>query len=407
MKYDLNISLASPPSGQLNDPPPKMAMCDPIPRPPSRRYSSCKVPTLSSPFDPLPTPPAEHPPSPTLTGIDHELAAINLPPPFRFNQGTPLCTIHEDRKLTTTAKDWFLGRSSRRPRIKRSEASDDVRVASGSGAPRELGEPLNSYVLEGRGPYGGHARLLPSAQVGERVAPEIEEAMRQARLELIREEEEARAETGGEEQGWWRRRVAWMGRPALEVAPEATSEAAPESAPEATSDSAPETERAEAAEPNDVHPPDWNGSTYVDGREMHYCGPDFPCKLERKCVPSVAELRDKGIPVTPKEERKGSVLGRPVRALFGGKKRPEQEFRRPSSVEVIRYGESVTRFIVEESVSPDVESRGEVNVAHGADGGVKGEGSGKRKWRRWWASWRDHGGKMGWRRRIMVERADE
>ncbi|KFY07241.1 hypothetical protein V491_08543, partial [Pseudogymnoascus sp. VKM F-3775] len=44
-------------------------------------------------------------------------------------------------------------------------------------------------------------------------------------------------------------------------------------------------ERARAAVENEPHSPSWNGSTYIDGREHHYCGSDFPCQMEPPCSP--------------------------------------------------------------------------------------------------------------------------
>ncbi|KFY42363.1 hypothetical protein V495_04552, partial [Pseudogymnoascus sp. VKM F-4514 (FW-929)] len=110
-------------------------------------------------------------------------------------------------------------------------------------------------------------------------------------------------------------------------------------------------ERAKSAVENEPHSPGWNGSTYIDGREHHYCGPDFPCQMEPVCSPSIRDLWDKGYPITPTEtsSRRISFMG-PVRALFGMKKPPpEPQYYKPAqTIQSIRVGNTADTTIIRE-----------------------------------------------------------
>ncbi|KFY89807.1 hypothetical protein V500_05455, partial [Pseudogymnoascus sp. VKM F-4518 (FW-2643)] len=522
----------------------QLSIGEPIPRPPSRKHSSNNVPTLSTPFETLPTPPTERSrssspvPAPTTTARD---PADDVPPPpsvpFRGTTGTPLCTIHEDRKLATSAKDWLMGKQWRAP--EKQEGSDDVKVAAGSRPPRKPdGDGFGLGPVDGSGRYW----CLPPAGVGERdvggvicVDPEIEKAMRTtmppacgiavwdykegfqwmespvldqgaeserereqsrwrgtrtrvsrlrrgvsgnlleaassaetleevpeeaneytpsgaappemiaaARAQAVaRAEEEARAEEATRAEGATRAEEAARVEAAaraeeatraeaaarLEAAARKEAEARAESAPaaaEAEPQAAPTeaakqlsaAERARAAVENEPHSPSWNGSTYIDGREHHYCGPDFPCQMEPQCNPSIRDLWDKGVPMTPDgTPPKRSPFGGPMRALFSFKKQPgqpEQKYRKPACVQSIRVGNTADTTIIEEAraerraETPQAFRRSADRVNRNrANETERDECNTMRRLRRFWGFWTYYGGKMGGRRRVMVPKSED
>ncbi|OBT86373.1 hypothetical protein VE02_03782 [Pseudogymnoascus sp. 03VT05] len=538
MKYDLNLSLTTPPAEPPTELPPKqLTVGEPIPRPPSRKHSSSNIPTLSTPFEALPTPPTESTsavPAPDITARD-PVEEVTPPPAasFRGGTGTPLATIHEDKKLGTTARNWLMGKRGEK---EGKEKSEDVKTATGSEPPRKPKGPRrldDGHLVNGRRLMGDWQ--LPSAGVGERmnsdgtigVDPGIEKAMRNTpypaymkwtaekrvrELELERIEEdrlrnerilretqgERVAETDAEKQARWgmesRRRLAQFGGggrgggggaagpehedPVEEDLPEEANEYTPsgaappemiaaakaraearraaeastvlatarEEAAAREAETARETaaalevsareaaaalvaaapaldpaptvaakklaaaEKARAAVENEPHSPSWNGSTYIDGREHHYCGPDFPCQMEPVCDPSIKEIWDKGLPVTPDEmprPKRASFTG-PMRALFGIKNsgQPEQKYRKPVSIESIRVGNSAETTVIEEprSDTPPGSSR---KTSRTSDEAERGDCKTMRGLKKVWGFWTSVGGKMGRRRGVVVTKSAE
>ncbi|KFY61868.1 hypothetical protein V496_04854 [Pseudogymnoascus sp. VKM F-4515 (FW-2607)] len=175
-------------------------------------------------------------------------------------------------------------------------------------------------------------------------------------------------------------------------------------------------EKARALVENEPHSPGWNGSTYVDGREHHYCGLDFPCQMEPQCNPSIRDLWDKGVPVTPDLSPKRAPFGAPVRALLGIKKQPwppEPKYRKPACVQSIRIGNSADTTIIDEPLEgcnlgsfaveadrvPTPDERGEAE---------KAESGTMRRLKKFWGFWTYYGGKMaGSRRPVIMAQSEE
>ncbi|OAF59629.1 hypothetical protein VC83_03980 [Pseudogymnoascus destructans] len=535
MKYDLNLSLTTPPAEPPTELPTKqLSVGEPTPRPPSRKHSSSQVPTLSTPFDDaaLSTEgsrsPASPVPAPTTTSRDE----VTPPPAATLGGvgGTPLCTIHEDRKLAVSGADWLMGKPWGSQGKQEGEGEkEDVKTATGSEPPRKPKGPRreeDGHLVNGNRLIGDW--MLPSAGVGEwmdsegnmRVPYEIEEAMRNTpapvfmrrsidrmESELVREAEEERlrheqmlretegervAETDQEKEERWemerRRRIArgWVcgggggggggggeledGEPYEEEEPEEANEYTPSGAapPEmiaaararaearwaearwaeearaervaarkaaarraevaareaaavlaaaepALDPAATEAarrlkaaERARKAVENEPHSPSWNGSTYIDGREHHYCGPDFPCQMEPVCDPSIKEIWEKGLPIAPDEmpPKRVSFTG-PMRALFGFKKgQPVQKYRKPVSIQSIRVGNSAETTVIEEPRSDAPLGSGRRTSRAGGEA-EKGDRRTMRGLRKVWGFWTHFGGKMGGRRGVVVTKSEE
>lgn len=164
-------------------------------------------------------------------------------------------------------------------------------------------------------------------------------------------------------------------------------------------------ERARVAVENEPHSPSWNGSTYIDGREHHYCGSDFPCQMEPPCSPSIRDLWEKGVPVTPEGPPPSrSPFIAPARAFFGKKQTwpPEPRYRKPVSVESIRVGNTADTTIVHQPIpvtpSPDRAREKEKERARGGCKTMRGL-------RKVWGF--STGGKAGPRREVTVARSQE
>jgi hypothetical protein len=167
-------------------------------------------------------------------------------------------------------------------------------------------------------------------------------------------------------------------------------------------------ERARAAVENEPHSPSWNGSTYIDGREHHYCGPDFPCQMEPVCEPSIKEIWEKGLPVPPEEmppPKRSSFTG-PMRALFGFKKGAAEQKRKPVSIESIRVGNSAETKVIAEprSATPPGSGRKASSARGEAE---RGDCKTMRGLKKVWGFWTYFGGKMGVRRGVVVTKSDE
>ncbi|KFY18813.1 hypothetical protein V493_08323 [Pseudogymnoascus sp. VKM F-4281 (FW-2241)] len=190
---------------------------------------------------------------------------------------------------------------------------------------------------------------------------------------------------------------------AAEAEEEATGTAAPMEKPERISDA----DKARAAVENEPHSPSWNGSTYIDGREHHYCGPDFPCQMDTQCDPSIRELWDRGYPVAPDAPPKRSALGGPMRSLFGMRKRPEQPEQKytPVSVECIRVGNSATT-IFSKATEPVI-LEDSTNEGARENGGAREGCRTMRGLRKFWGFWSNPGSKMGSRRGVIVTKSED
>ncbi|OBT65281.1 hypothetical protein VE03_04677 [Pseudogymnoascus sp. 23342-1-I1] len=202
----------------------------------------------------------------------------------------------------------------------------------------------------------------------------------------------------------------------LKIAPETTPEAAPGPAPKEVLKHISAAEKARAAVENEPHSPGWNGSTYIDGREHHYCGPDFPCQMEPPCNPSIRDLWDKGVPVTPDEAPpKRTPFSVPVRALLGGKKQPwppEPKYRKPACVQSIRVGNTADTTIIDEpesgcNLGSFAVEEDRVVTPNERGEPERAEGTTMRRLRKFWGFWTYYGGKVGGSRRVIVAKSEE
>ncbi|KFY08852.1 hypothetical protein V492_05856 [Pseudogymnoascus sp. VKM F-4246] len=433
---------------------------------------------------------------------------MTRPSPFRGSTGTPLCTIHEDKKLKIATRDWFMGR----PR-KEGESNINIKVATTNVPPPR--KKQDGYFTDED--VNGDCWKLPSAGVGERIVdgkirldPEIEERIRttgpvmnpkfgmmerypgeldlaqarwrEARRRMLRQRIERRVRKGydvshmsddpghpndpqseesetdipgpdsePEEANEWtpsaglppdaiaylrklhirareleeEKRVAGERakvererelaeriaadreraernaiRTAVEVAQaEQAQQIAKAAHPKVRRDPKPTAaERARAAVENEPHSPSWNGSTYIDGREHHYCGSDFPCQMSPRCEPSIQELWERGVPVRSQHQQTRSPFLGPVRALFGGRKMPAPRYKKPISVESIRVGNSAATTIVEAPQETVVEEE---------KGKGRGECRTKRGLKKFWSFWTFGGAKGGSRRGVIVSRSQD
>ncbi|OBT94112.1 hypothetical protein VE01_06985 [Pseudogymnoascus verrucosus] len=238
------------------------------------------------------------------------------------------------------------------------------------------------------------------------VSPEMIAAVR-ARLQVKWAEEAAAAAERAAEREAAAARSEAAAREAAAVL--AAAEPALDPAPTDVARKIKAAEMARKAVENEPHSPGWNGSTYVDGREHHYCGPDFPCQMEPACDPSIKEIWEKGLPIDPEEMPSPKRLSftEPVRALFGFRKsgQPEMKYRKPVSIQSIRVGNSAETAVLDEPRSNTPPGSGRKPSPAGGDA-ERGDCRTMRGLKKVWGFWTSFGGKMG-RRGVVVTKSEE
>lgn len=317
-----------------------------------------------------------------------------------MQKGGPQIISKRDVEAAREQNRWRETRASRHRRGWEPEPVSEH--PSSPVAPEELPEEANEYI-----PGGASPDVVAAAVRAVLMAADPDEPAEVTRAAV----EKARRATT----------VAARAQTAALMAAMAEAEAAAAAEAEAIAAAAPKEEpkklsaadRARAAVENEPHSPSWNGSTYVDGREHHYCGPDFPCQMESPCNPSIRTLWEKGIPVTPDTTPKRNPFSGPIRALFGIKQSEEskQKYRKPAFVESIRVGNTASTTFYEEpkpvSSKKKSQSSDRIDMAKAGGEDERVECNTMRRLRRFWGFWTYYGGKMGLRRGVIVSRSEE